>query len=147
MRQSEAAVALIRQQADGGQCRWLARWNSKWQAFHFVAGHRRSEESFRACLVREIAEELGLREQEDYTVLTSPPLAVEFTAWSESARTETRYVMELFDVALAPASQSKVAADSENRWLCEAEIRSGQSEDGLQISVTMGRLLAKGQFW
>ena len=78
-----------------------ARWNPNWQAFHFVAGHRRSEESFCACLVQ-IAEELGLHERHDYTVLASPPLDVDFTAWSVSARTETRYVMELFEVELAP---------------------------------------------
>ena len=125
MRQSEAAVALIRQQADGRPN--FDGWPvgiPKWQAFHFVAGHRRPEESFRACLVREIGEELGLREGEDYTVLTAPALHVDFTAWSVSARAETRYVMELFDVELMPAAQSRIAADPENRWLAEAEITS-----------------------
>jgi 8-oxo-dGTP pyrophosphatase MutT (NUDIX family) len=141
MRRSEAAVALIRDQGADGRSRWLARWNPKWEAFHFVAGHRRPEESFRACLVREIGEELGLREREDYSVSTAPPLHVDFTAWSVSARAETRYAMELFDVELTPAAQSRIAADPENRWLAEAEVRAGRSEDGRPISATMVRLL------
>jgi 8-oxo-dGTP pyrophosphatase MutT (NUDIX family) len=141
LRRSEAAVALLRDQGADGRPRWLARWNPKWGTFHFVAGHRRPEESFRACLVREIDEELGLREGEDYSVSTAPALHVDFTAWSVSARAETRYVMELFDVELTPAAQSRIADDPENRWLAEADVRAGLSEDGRPISATMGRLL------
>jgi 8-oxo-dGTP pyrophosphatase MutT (NUDIX family) len=147
MRQSESAVALICRQADDGQTRWLARWNVRWQAFHFVAGHRCSEESFRACLEREIAEELGLRESSEYSISSSPPLHLDFTAWSVSAGEETRYIMELFFVELGPAAQSRVAGDSENRWLGEAAIRGGRSDDGRPISATMGRLLTDGRLW
>ena len=65
MRLSEAAVALIRREQDG-RTFWLARWNRNWRAYHLVGGHRRPGESFRDCLVREIAEELHLREGTDY---------------------------------------------------------------------------------
>ena len=46
MRQSEAAVAVIRLVRDG-QTHWLAQWNDHWGAFHLVSGHRRPGETFR----------------------------------------------------------------------------------------------------
>ena len=143
MRQSEAAVAVIRRQTDDGQTRWLARWNAKWQASHFVAGHRCPAESFRACLIRELSEELGLRESAEYSKANSPPLPLDFSAWSVSALVETRYVMELFDVELVPGAQSQVAGDPQNCWLNESEIENRRSHDGKAISVTMGRLLSE----
>ena len=65
MRQSIAAASLIRKEQDG-HFFWLARWSRSWQRFHLVGGHKRPEESFRECLVREISEELGLTEHADY---------------------------------------------------------------------------------
>ena len=41
---SEAAVALIRRKQDG-QTVWLAQWNDKWQAYHFVSGQKRLDET------------------------------------------------------------------------------------------------------
>ena len=61
MRQSIAAFAVIRRD-ERGQTLWLAQWNPKWGAYHFVGGHKRPEETFRECLVREIGEELHLCE-------------------------------------------------------------------------------------
>src|SRR5439155_11076042 len=60
MRQSTAAVALIRRQ-QRGQTVWLAQWNPGWQRYHFVAGHKRPNETFRECAEREIGEELDLQ--------------------------------------------------------------------------------------
>jgi 8-oxo-dGTP pyrophosphatase MutT (NUDIX family) len=141
MRHSEAAVALIRREQDG-QTFWLAQWNPKWQRFHFVSGHRRPDETFRACLVREVAEELDLQEDRDYAVAAGPPIPVEFTDWSESAQTETTYVMELFEVALTgPEARPRVDADPQNRWLSEPEIQAERCHDGRRISATMTRLL------
>jgi molecular chaperone DnaJ len=67
MRQSVAAVALIRR-SEAGQALWLAQWNPHWRRYNFVAGHKRPDESFRQCVVRELAEELGLREGADISV-------------------------------------------------------------------------------
>jgi 8-oxo-dGTP pyrophosphatase MutT (NUDIX family) len=143
MRRSEAAVALIRRGRDG-RTLWLARWNPRWRAYHLVAGHRHPGETFRDCLVREILEELGLREGADYAVAVGPPRRLEYTAWSDSARAETRYTMELFDVELADEqARQRVDADSRNRWLSEDEIRSRRCLDGEAVSATMGLLLSK----
>jgi 8-oxo-dGTP pyrophosphatase MutT (NUDIX family) len=140
MRQSEAAVALIRRIQDG-QTFWLAQWNPKWRRFHFVSGHRRPDETFRECLVREIAEELALGEGADYQVSSAPPIHLEFIDFSESAQTETRYTMELFNVELSSGAHPKVETNSANRWLTEAEIQAGQTHDGQPVSATMRRLL------
>jgi 8-oxo-dGTP pyrophosphatase MutT (NUDIX family) len=141
VRRSESAVAVIRREQDG-QILWLTQWNPKWGAYHFVSGHRRPEESFRECLVREIAEELGLHEGTDYRVESGHRPPVEFPAVSRSAGVETWYVMQLFEVKLAgdrPLNQ--IDADSKNRWLNEAEIRAGRCRDGKPVSETMLRLL------
>ncbi len=139
MRQSEAAVALIRRIQDG-QTLWLAQWNPKWRRFHFVSGHRRPDETFRQCLVREVAEELELAEGADYQVSPAPPIHLEFAEFSESTQTETCYIMELFAVELDSAAYSNVGRNAENRWLTEAEIQAGQTHDGQPVSATMKRL-------
>jgi 8-oxo-dGTP pyrophosphatase MutT (NUDIX family) len=141
MRRSEAAVALIHREQDG-QKLWLAQWNPKWRRYHFVAGHRRPDETFRECLVREIAEELRLSEGPDYQVSSERPIHLEFLDSSESTQTQTRYLMELFRVELSPAAGAKVASDPENRWLTESEVQAGRTRDGQPVSATMRRLLA-----
>jgi 8-oxo-dGTP pyrophosphatase MutT (NUDIX family) len=139
MRQSEAAVALIRQVRDG-QTHWLAQWNDKWGAFNFIAGHRRPDETFRECLVREIAEELHLSEGTDYRVSAEPPIHLEFVDFSQSTQTQTHYIMELFNVELNPEVHPRVESNSANRWLSAAEIEAGQTQDGQPVSATMKRL-------
>jgi 8-oxo-dGTP pyrophosphatase MutT (NUDIX family) len=142
MRRSEAAVALIRRAQDG-QTLWLAQWNDKWQAYHFVSGHKRPDESFRECLVREIAEELQLGLGTDYRISAASPIHLEFTDFSESTQTETRYIMELFNVELGSGAHPGVEADPANRWLTDAEIHAGQTSDGRPVSATMKRLLSE----
>jgi hypothetical protein len=63
--------AVFRRASAGGPG-WLTRWNDKWRAFHLVGGHRRADESFRYCCVREVAEELGLGEGADFRVGERP---------------------------------------------------------------------------
>lgn len=140
MRRSESSVALIRRE-EGGEVLWLARWNSKWRAFHFVAGHREPAESPRECLVREMNEELGLTEGSDFTAATVPRAKCEFDDWSDGAKAETRYVMTSFDVELTDASCRSIEADPANRWLSESEIREGRCRDGRPVSRTMRWLL------
>jgi len=88
MRRSEAAIALIRREFESST-QWLAQWNEGWQAFSFIGGHKRDDESFRACMIRELHEELGLREDADVLVPTAPLLHLEYTAVSQRAREET----------------------------------------------------------
>jgi 8-oxo-dGTP pyrophosphatase MutT (NUDIX family) len=140
MRRSEAAVALV-QLTRGRQSLWLARWNTKWQRYHFVAGHRTPDETFRECLVREIAEELHLIEGPEYLVSTAPPVHLEFNDYSESARTQTHYVLELFRVEPSSEVLPKVESGSENRWLTESEVRARRAGDGRPVSATMSRVL------
>jgi hypothetical protein len=142
MRQSEASVALIRRTREG-QTLWLAQWNPKWRAFHFISGHRRPEESFHACLVREFEEELHLREGRDYRVSPANPIHLDFVDFSVSTQVETRYIMELFNVELDPRADPTVEANSENRWLSEVEILMGRTSEGRPVSATMRRLLGE----
>jgi 8-oxo-dGTP pyrophosphatase MutT (NUDIX family) len=142
MRKSEAALAVIRRPRDGGS-RWLALWNAKWDAFHFVGGHRRPGESFRECLVREVAEELGLRDGIDCRVAPTPMAHLDYTAWSSHARANTEYTMELFAVELVEDAERALEGHASVRWLSDDEIRSGRCRDGRPVSPTMGFLIAK----
>ena len=143
MRQSIAAAALIREER-AGQVFWLSQWSRTWKCFHLVGGHKKPEESFRECLVREIAEELDLREGTDYEMAAEPAGHLEFVAHSQRTNEETAYTTELFEVRLhtGPARR-KVDADPQNRWLSESEICSGRTDDGQSVSPTMQLMLAK----
>ena len=145
MRQSIAAVAVIRRR-DSGRTLWLAQWNRNWQCYSFVGGHKRSTESFRECVVREVGEELGLAEGSEFRILSVPIAHVEYTAWSGSAEQETEYTMELFDVQLVSNSAcQKIDADPRNRWLSEAELRGQRCGDGRPVSETIASLLVKAK--
>jgi 8-oxo-dGTP pyrophosphatase MutT (NUDIX family) len=142
MRRSEAALAVIRRPFEGGS-RWLAIWNVKWDAFHFVGGHRRPDEAFNDCLVREIFEELALRDGIDCHVEPTPMAHLVYTAWSNHARADTDYSMELFDVTLEEQAEPSLRANPAVRWLTDDEIRFERCRDGRPVSPTMGFLIAK----
>jgi 8-oxo-dGTP pyrophosphatase MutT (NUDIX family) len=146
MRRSEGALALIRRDQPPpplGHTQYLAQWNEKWHAYNFVGGHRHPDETFRACLQRELAEELNVQPGEDYRLDDRPPWHLEYSAFSESAQAETAYVMELFAVELLAEGLVRVAAGTANRWLTEAEIRAGADRDGRPVSRTVALLLEK----
>ena len=141
MRRSEAAVALIRREVESST-RWLAQWNEGWEAFSFVGGHKRDNESFRECMVREIQEELGLRDGADVLVPSAAVLHLEYTAFSRRAGAETDDVMELFEVALVgDQSMAAIAGNLANRWLSEPEIMACRCHDGRPVSETPRRFL------
>ena len=141
LRRSEASAALICK-CNEKQTRWLTRWNRSWQCYHFVGGHKHDDETFRQCLVREIREELALLLDRDFALAAEPRARAEFVTWSDSAQTETQYVIELFDVRLVNGSDSAFAGSDDGvRWLTEQEIRNKFCADGKPISSTMTRLL------
>jgi len=141
MRASEASFAVI-SRIRGRQALWLARWNRRWQAYNFVGGHKRQEEGFRACLLREIHEELGLAPDSDFRVASEPLGYYEYMGYSESAHQETHYAVEPFRVEPASAEVwRKLNTCSWNRWLAAAEIRAQSSSDGRAISRTMMLIL------
>jgi 8-oxo-dGTP pyrophosphatase MutT (NUDIX family) len=141
LRRSAAAVALIRTE-QAGQTRWLAQWNDKWGRFFFVSGHKRADESFRECMIRELQEELGLGPDADFTVPEAPRATIKFADRSESAQCDTYYEFAAFDVRLTErAVAQQVNSKPENRWLTEQEIHAEQCEDGRAVSGTMRILL------
>jgi hypothetical protein len=142
MRQSIAAVALIRRQ-EQGQTLWLAQWNLHWQKYNFVSGHKRLGESYHQCIEREIGEELQLHKGLDFSVADASLAHLEYIAWSESAQAETQYTMELFEVELTHEACQRVDANPSNRWLTTEEIHLGQCRDGAPVSDTMRVLLSK----
>lgn len=141
MRQSIAAIALIRREA-GSQTLWLAQWNESWKSFSFVGGHKHNDESFRECLIREIAEELGLHEGQEVLVASAPLEHLEYTDVSRRAGEQTEYVIELFDVALTGSGALRaIDANPANRWLSEPEIMAEACLDSRPISPTPKRFL------
>jgi len=143
VRESTAAVAIIRREHEG-RTLWLAQWNRNWQRYHFVGGHKHADETFRQCVIREIGEELEIAEDQDFLVADQPLAHLDYTAWSEGARQETHYVLELFEVQLlGDSTRQRIEANSRNRWLTEEEIREERCHDGSPVSETMGLLLAK----
>jgi 8-oxo-dGTP pyrophosphatase MutT (NUDIX family) len=143
LRQSTAALAVIRRQRDG-RTEWLAQWNDRWQRYHFVGGHKHDDETFRQCMMREIGEELGMAAATGCAVAEQPLAHLDFVAWSEGAGEDTHYVIELFDVSLVgDAVELQAAAAPENRWLTDDHIRNGLAADGRPVSETMRRVLAE----
>ncbi|MBT4864661.1 MAG: NUDIX domain-containing protein [Planctomycetaceae bacterium] len=69
--ESVAAIGVIRRK-EGRQTLGLAQRNAKWTAYALVGGHKWVKESFRACVIREIDEELGLVEGTDFLTAEEP---------------------------------------------------------------------------
>jgi 8-oxo-dGTP pyrophosphatase MutT (NUDIX family) len=144
MRVSEAGLTLIRRSGADGAPEYLVQWNDKWQRFALVGGHREPGESFRACCVREVAEELELAEGAEYRVAPEPVAPpIEYRARSGSAGVETLYRVELYLVELLThAAAARVAADPANRWLTEPEIRRRVTHgDGKDVSAQVETVL------
>jgi 8-oxo-dGTP pyrophosphatase MutT (NUDIX family) len=140
-RRSVAAMALVQRQ-EKGRTLYLAQWNLNWRALNLVGGHKRPDESFRECLVREIGEELGLALGDDYLLSDEPPLRLEFDAFSDGAWGPTSYEMEIFPVVLTVDSVlEKIAGNPDNRWVTEDEILAGRCNDSTRVSPTMTRIL------
>jgi len=142
MRKSDGAVAVV-QRAESSITLFLARWNRHWESYNFVSGHRRQAESFRECIIREIVEELNLESETDFCVSAEPLIHLEYTGWSESAKVQTFYTMELFAAMLTEESSRKVNDDLLNRWVNRQEILNGKCENGKRISPTMQFFLDK----
>jgi hypothetical protein len=142
MRTSVAAFALFRRAALAGRVEYLAQWNEGWHAFHFIGGHKRDNESFRDCCIREVSEELGLVEGRDFRVAFERRSLLRYIHWSERAQTDTAYTVELFDAELLSSAAASVEAGANNRWLTESDIRAGRCRDGRAVSPTMLRILS-----
>lgn len=137
LRHSIASLALIRRERKGKN-EWLAQWNSNWNRYNFVGGHREDSETFRKCLVREIRQELSLHEGTEFKVAPERRAHIEFVAQSESAGVSTFYITELFEVELtSEPARNKVDAKEANRWLNDAEILAGKASTGEPVSLTM----------
>ncbi|MFO0952828.1 MAG: NUDIX hydrolase [Isosphaeraceae bacterium] len=145
-RESTGSLALITRDAPEGSAApgtlYLAQWNLSWRALNLVGGHREGGESFRDCLVREIGEELGLAEGEDFVVDDVPPVRLEFDAFSDSAWAPTAYRVEVYHVRLTgERALARVASNPDNRWVSHAEILAGRCNDGTHISPTTARVV------
>jgi len=140
-RESVAALAIIRRQINGQEC-WLARWNDKWQQFSLVGGHKLPDESFRECLIREVAEELHLTPGTDFFVERSPLAHLEYFAWSKRGGEQTDYILEFFVVTLRDHVAFPPDAAPANRWLTEGEILAGQTADGALVAEVVQRILS-----
>lgn len=143
-RRSIAACAIITDQRNEITV-WLVQWNKKWKNYHLIGGHKRPEESFRECLIREINEELGLQENDNSFLVAQEPVAhVEYTAWSASSQIQTLYTTELYHVQLiSEIARNQVNSNPCNRWTTEAEIHRLRCVDGQPISEATSLLLSR----
>ena len=66
---------------------------------------------------------------------------LEYVAYSASARTNTLYAMELYDVQLTDKAKSVVEAHPKSVWVDANEVLKQGCRDGRPISVTMETLL------
>ncbi len=124
--------------------RWLSNWNEGWNALNLVGGHKRDGESFRDCCAREVAEELGLAPGVDFRVAALPEGRLEYVAESRRAGETTAYTQEVFAVdLLTDAARERVAADPDNAWLGEREVRAGRAADGRAVSPTVEFVLVR----
>lgn len=150
-RKSEGAFAVITRQR-GGVWEWLTRWNRKWGCYFLIGGHKHEDETFAACVARELEEELGVREGVDYTLNEEPLSCQRYVAWSISAGAETEYTMVLFaltpqGVGLPAAVQGPalvargvLASEESLCWVTEEDIRRARTGDGEPISERMASL-------
>lgn len=139
LRVSEGAIAVIGRRVDN-RVEWLVRWNRKWGWYASVGGHREPDETFRACMIREIVEELEIG-LDAFTVSDRPLARLEFVDWSVSAGVETAYAHELFAVRLDAGVAARLARDGRVRWVTRDAIRRGLCPDGTPISNVVARHL------
>ena len=149
LRKSIASIALIRKE-DQGQTLWLVQWNENSKLYNFVGGHKRPDETFRECLIREITEELALEEGRKCQVTEEPLAHLEYIARSESAKQDTEYTMEVFEVDLIGDEACQTIDEAGrnddglpiNRWLRREEIQADQFRDQQLVSATVERILS-----
>ncbi len=143
MRISEAGLALFKRTGAGGVTEYLTQWSDTWHAFSLVGGHVEPGESFYQCCVREIEEELALANGDGFRVAPGPLRPrFEYTAVSQRAGVETRYVIEIFaSELLTPEAVAQVETASNNRWVTEPEIRRHLTFDGKAVSAQVGTVL------
>ena len=143
MRQSEAAVALIRRSAR--QPDSLARpvepeVVAVITSSPDIEGTTRHFES--AWCVRSPRSCISARAPTTGLRLSLPSISNSST-FPESAQSQTCYIMELFAVSLDEGAHPSVEADPANRWLTDAEIDSERTHDARAVSATMRRVLGK----
>lgn len=143
MRVSEAALALITRIGPGGVKSYLTQWNQKWQAYSLIGGHRRLDESFRDCCIREVEEELGLQRDIDFYVALEPITPqCEYCAFSQSARVMTQYRIELFPTQInSSRCIEKLSTIPGNRWVTEPEARNKLTNDDQPVAVQVMTIL------
>lgn len=140
MRESQGAFAVIRRMI-GDEQEWLVQWNSRWNCYNFVGGHREEGESFFECLVREIREELGLHVGTDYDVEPQPCCKLEYVARSERAKEDTAYKMQLFLITLNSSAESTVTQSVENTWINRSEVNAQVTRNEQAVSGQIGQWL------
>jgi len=142
LRRSEGGIAVISRAGRGGRPEWLAQWNEGWGAFFLIGGHREGGESFRACVTREVGEELGLAP--DTYAVGNPVARLQYVAPSRSAGELTEYDQHLYAVSLSDAAREAVGEDERRlalRWVSAGEVRRQEAEDGRPVSETVELLL------
>lgn len=137
VRQSRGSLVLFERRTAAGR-ELLARWNTGWGGYFFVGGHQHPNESSRQCLIREIAEELSLEVDKDFSLEDQPVLQLRYTAASASAGVDTAYRLDVFrGLILSGEAYEQIEAAPETRWLTIGEVETRRANNGGVVTPTM----------
>ncbi|MFO7539690.1 MAG: NUDIX hydrolase [Chloroflexota bacterium] len=152
-RRQSSAFAFIAV-GTGEQRRYLLQWNEAWHRFNLIGGKLDDSKgdggSMNRALQRELEEELGLKNSEDFKV--GPCLkTVKMRQFSRRENKSKQYRFDVFDVALFPQLLTSInhpnyaarwlSTRYENVFASAEEITNLITKDGRAISRTTRRVL------
>lgn len=135
------AIALVRHPRELEK-RWLAWWNSNANHFDFVTAEKLQGDSFAECVEREIAWVIDLRRNKDYLVSRMARLHMQESIvvnGIETATTVEFFVADLF----GRESRNSVESNANVRWLTNAELLKGHTDDNKEVNPWLVQLLRK----
>lgn len=143
MHKTVRSIALIRH-PDADPPRWLVRRDPRSGELGLIVADRLEGDSYRDCLVREVAWALGLARERDFIVSSVPRVHLELTRADQPDLEEDWLFAEFFVVELFGAqAPALVEADPANLWLTVEELRSGGTAAG-RLNARDRFLLARG---
>ncbi|MEX0701969.1 MAG: hypothetical protein WD069_07725 [Planctomycetales bacterium] len=143
MEKTVRSIALVRH-PDADPPRWLVRRDAESGALGLLVSDRLEGDSYRECLVREVAWTLGLARDRDFIVSSVPRVHLELRKAEQPELEEDWLFAEFFAVELFGGRALEVVdADPANVWLTAEELRAGETASA-RLNDRDRLLLARG---